>query len=158
MSGIPAKSGLTEDTQRELAWWIAKGVTKDEAARRAGLPSTARLFRYMRTKGFAADLRDALNDRLAVELAPKAIKRLEAILDDDKVSSRVVVDAAKAVLDRSGYVATPAPSAPDGLAALENLSIDELRERIALLEQERGLRARVIGGAGAETGIANFLA
>lgn len=153
MAGAPARSGLNSTTERELVWWLAQGLGKEEAARRAGLPSSGRLYHYTRTKQFAADLREALNDRLSIELAPKAVGILDAIMSDEKVNPRVRVDAAKAVLDRSGYVAvTPKPS--DTGAGFENLTIDELEQRIALLtkevqleEQRRAATAKVVGAS-----------
>ena len=69
-----AKTGLNSTTERELVWWLAKGHGIEDAARRAGLPSSAKLYRYKRTNAFADDLRQALKDHLATELAPKAIR------------------------------------------------------------------------------------
>ena len=45
-----AKTGLNSTTERELVWWLAKGHGIEDAARRAGLPSSAKLYRYKRTE------------------------------------------------------------------------------------------------------------
>ena len=100
-----SKSGLNSTTERELVYWVAKGLGPEEAAKRAGLPSSARLYDYRRTNAFADDLRQALRDNLTTEHAPKAIKILAEIMEDDRMPARVRVDAAKTLLDRSGYTA-----------------------------------------------------
>lgn len=101
----PTRAGINGTTQREIVWWLAQGCTKEDAARRAGLPDTYRLHAFARTEGFAVALRQALQDHLATNLAPEAVKILSEIMRDDKVQSRVRVDAAKAILDRSGFAA-----------------------------------------------------
>ena len=101
-----SKSGVNSTTERELVWWVAKGFGFEDAAKRAGLPSSAKLYRLKRTNAYADDLRQALKDHLATELAPKAIRILDEIMCDAKMPARVRVDAAKTLLDRSGF--TPA--------------------------------------------------
>ena len=116
----PSKTGVNTTTERELVWWMAKGHGIEDAARRAGVTSSARLYRLKRTAGFAEHLRDALKDRLATELAPKAIRLLEEIMCDTKMAGRVRVDAAKTILDRAGF--TPAAVAADAPAAGDNMA------------------------------------
>ncbi len=97
---------------------MAKGLGMDEAAKRAGLPSSAKLYQYKRTNAFADDLRQALKDHLATELAPKAIHILDLIMSDTAMPARVRVDAAKTILDRAGF--TPAAVAADAPPADES--------------------------------------
>jgi hypothetical protein len=138
MSGIPSKSGIASTTERELVWWLAKGYGMDDAARKVGLPSTAALYKYKRTAAFADDLRAALRDRLGTELAPRAVRVLDEIMSDVKTPARVRVDAAKALLDRSGFTAGAAnPS--DNDKGLEEMSRAELE---AILIEGRGRRER----------------
>ncbi len=113
----------------------------DEAAKRAGLPSSAKLYRFKRSTAFADDLRQALKDLLATELAPKAIHILDEIMSDTKMPARVRVDAAKTLLDRAGF--TPAAVAADAPPADENMAswtIEQFESFVA--EGERKL-ARV---------------
>ena len=121
MARPPSKTGINTTTEREIVWWLAKGLGIEEAARRAGVTSDARLYRLKRTAGFADNLRDALKDRLTIELAPKAIRLLEEIMCDTKMAGRVRVDAAKTILDRAGFtpaaaVAAVAAEADDNMA------------------------------------------
>src|SRR5271166_4989998 len=111
----PSKTGINTTTEREIVWWLAKGHTLEEAGKRVGINGGERLHRLKRTAGFADNLRDALKDRLAVELAPKAIALLEEIMCDTKMPGRVRVDAAKTVLDRAGF--TPAAAVAEAAAA-----------------------------------------
>ncbi len=137
MAGVPAKSGLSPSVQRDVIWWLAKGHGIEDAARRAGLPSSAALYRLKRTTAFADDLRAALRDRLGTELAPKAIKILEEIMSDANVSARVRVDAAKAILDRGGFSA--AESAADAAKPpgdLMNYTVAQLNAIIADCERK----------------------
>lgn len=115
-----SKTGFNPTTERELAWWIAKGFGPEEAAKRAGLPSTARLYQFKRSAAFANDLREALKDHMSTELAPKAVRILDEIMSDTEMPARVRVDAAKTLLDRAGFtpaaVAADAPPADDSMA------------------------------------------
>jgi hypothetical protein len=150
MAGIPSKSGVSPTIERELVWWLAKGLGTDAAAHKAGLPSTAALYKYKRTKAFADDLREALRDRLGTELAPKAVKILDEIMSDPLVNPRVRVDAAKAILDRGGF--TAAPPAPPALSD-EGLSTYSRAELMAIVaEGER--KAAIEGATDAEVEVA----
>ncbi len=138
MSRPPAKSGLNSTTERELVWWTARGLGPEEAAKRAGLPSTANLYRFRRTAAFADDLRAALKDHMAVDLAPKAIQILSEIMCDVKMPGRVRVDAAKTLLDRAGF--TPAAVAADAPPIDDDMSrwsVERLQAFVA--EGERKL-------------------
>lgn len=140
----PTKTGLNDASQRELVWWLAKGLPKEEAAKRAGLPSSSRLYHFTRTKQFADELREALTDHMSTELAPKAVRILDEIMSDDKVTPRVRVDAAKALMDRAGY--SPAAIDPDARrrgsdASLAEMSMDDLRAFVAYGRAEMEARA-----------------
>jgi hypothetical protein len=101
------RPGLNSTSQRECAWWLAQGYTKEQAAKKAGLPTPSRLSALTRTAEFAADLRAALQDHMTVDLAPKAVRILDEIMSDTNMNGRVRVDAAKALLDRAGFTARP---------------------------------------------------
>lgn len=152
-----SRPGLGTTTRRELCWWLAQGFSKEEAAKRAGLPDTYRIYQFTRTTVFADELRDALRDHLGTNLAPKAVRILDEIMSDTKVNARVRVDAAKALLDRAGF--SVGEEAPKKLVDLDesSLSIDELQkivERlkcdIAAEENRRAEGATVIGRGAAE--------
>jgi len=108
----PSKS----DPATEITRHLAEGHPLAEAARLAGVTSDGRLYRLKRSVGFADNLRDALKDRLALELAPKAIALLDEIMSNPKVPARVRVDAAKTVLDRAGFTPAVAEAAAKAVA------------------------------------------
>lgn len=140
MGRPPAKSGLDSTTERELVYWVAKGLGPEAAAERAGIPSSARLYKYRRTAAYADDLRIALRDHLATELAPKAIKILNEIMCDTKMHGRVRVDAAKTLLDRAGFGAATAADAP--LADDDNMALWSRERLMAFLSKEEAKLAR----------------
>jgi hypothetical protein len=89
-------------------------------------------------------LRLALTDHMSTELAPKAVRILDDIMSDDKVTARVRVDAAKALMDRAGY--SPAAIDPSARrrgsdASLREMSIDELRAFVTFGKAELEIRA-----------------
>jgi hypothetical protein len=139
MGRPPSRAGFSNTTQREICWWLANGCSKEEAARRAGLPDTYRLHKFTRTREFADQLREGLRDHMSVNLAPKAVKILNDIMSDDKVTPRVRVDAAKALLDRAGYAVNeakkpepkPADNALDGMTDKELEALEDKLERLA---------------------------
>ena len=103
MSRPRDRAGISPTTQREIVWWVAKGHSMEEAAKRAGLPSSGRLYDFKKTREFAADLRDALRDRLDTELAPQADK-YPGRTDDRRKDpcERPAPMFAATVLDRAG--------------------------------------------------------
>lgn len=145
MGRPPSRTGLNDATQRELVWWLAKGLSKEDAAKRAGLPSSGRLYHFARTRDFADALREGLVDHMSNELAPKAVRILDEIMSDEKVTSRVRVDAAKAILDRSGYAATPPGGRPDD-TPIREMSVDQLRRLVTTLEEAQVLSGKIIDG------------
>lgn len=144
----PSKSGLDDATQRELCWWMAQGCGPEDAAKRAGLPNANRLYHFAKTQEFSVVLRQSLSKHLADDLAPKAVKILNEIMHDTNVASRVRVDAAKAVLDRSGFSASATPSVA-GQKALNELSLDDLHRLVATLEEERANEAKPVAAGSA---------
>jgi hypothetical protein len=150
MPGIPSKSGVSPTTERELVWWIAKGLGTEAAAHKAGLPSSAALYKYKRTAAFAEDLREALRDRLGTELAPKAVRILDEIMSDPLVNPRVRVDAAKTLLDRSGLVAGAAAPA----SSEESLSTYSRAELMAIVAEGEKNAAAAEGATDSEVGAA----
>lgn len=154
----PSRPGLGNTTRRELCWHLAQGLSKEDAARRAGLPDTYRLADFARTKIFADELRDALHDHLGVNLAPKAVRILDEIMSDSKVTPRVRVDAAKVLLDRAGYAAREEGSRKPINPDESSWSIDELNQMIAKIQSkleevknQRAEGATLIEGAVEET-------
>ena len=145
MPRLPSRAGLNDTTQRELCWHLAQGASREEAARRAGLPDGTRLEHFARTKEFADELRIAMQDHLATNMAPRAVKVLREILDDKNVNPRVRVDAAKVILDRSGYAASEAAKPPPE-SPLGEKNLAELYAMLARLEG--GLK--VVEGDGSE--------
>lgn len=137
-----SRSGLNDATQREVVWWLARGCNREEAAKRAGLPTSTRVSQFARTREFASALREGLLDHMANDLAPRAVRILADIMSDEKVQPRVRVDAAKALLDRSGYAARPTagPGASRDDRLLSEISHVELLQLLVTLEAEQAAR------------------
>jgi hypothetical protein len=76
-------------------------------------------------------------------MATKAAALLEHFIEDEKVSARVRLEAAKTILDRAGYIAPKAPPEEENLdeKPLHEMSIYQLErfiaEKEALLEGDR---------------------
>jgi hypothetical protein len=136
MAGLPSKTGFSDTTLREVAWWLAKGYTKEEAAKRAGLASSARVHQYTRTKAFADEIRSALKDHITTEPSPKAVRIIDEIMSDTATSARVRVDAAKVLLDRAGIIAAPVAPSEDSGKALTEKTTAELHELVAQLQKQ----------------------
>lgn len=160
MSGIPALPQFDGQTRRNIVYWIARGVPREEAARRASVPASARLSAYFRTKHFAEDLREAIRDQLETEMAPKAMQRLAGILNDEQAPPKVVLDAVKTTLDRAGHpaVASAKLADPDDAKRPEEMTPTELAALIERLEREKSGRAVHVGGPEEPTAVpASFL-
>lgn len=142
-----SRPGLSDTKQREVCWYLAIGSTQADAARLAGYPDTRRLSDYAKTKEFAVELRQAINDRLSLTLAPKAVAALDAIVSDEKVNARIRVDAAKAILDRAGHSTVESAARPKESEGdpMETWPIDRLQKFVAnfeaRLETEQSRRA-----------------
>ncbi|MFT3672044.1 hypothetical protein [Aestuariivirga sp.] len=101
-----------------------------------------------RSREFAAELRNALDDRLRIDLAPKAVAALDQMITDEKLSPKVRLDVAKAILDRSGHGALEAgrTQGPEG-DVMDSWSIDRLQKFISdfeeKLKEEEAKRAEV---------------
>jgi phage terminase small subunit len=111
-----------------------------EAARRAGYSprSAAEIARQLLDKPHVrAAVDTAIKEQFGGRLAVKAVAVLEGLLDNPKVSDKVRLDTAKAVLDRAGIVARPAPAAP-AENPLDAMSIEELQAMLAQVRQETG--------------------
>jgi hypothetical protein len=90
----------------------AKGASADEAAKKSGVPIEA-FNLYREQDNFSGDLRRILRELVADVYSPKAFAFLHEVVCDSGMAARIRVDAAKALLDRSGYVAAPLPAERD---------------------------------------------
>lgn len=158
MARPTSRPGLNEATQRELVWFLAKGYSKEDAAKRAGLSSSGRVSSFTRSREFAHALREGLLDHMAVELAPKAVRILDEIMSDEKVQHRVRVDAAKALLDRSGYPASVPGSKLPGDDSIAEMPLDRLKRLVHTLETAETAAAMTIDGELADPGKADTVA
>jgi phage terminase small subunit len=84
----------------------------------------------------------AVRERLVVS-APMALRVIEMLMNNDTISPKVRLDAAKAVLDRAGFVPPrPRNESNSGEKSLHEMSVDELRDMAAKLEDEIAGRAK----------------
>ena len=81
-------------------------------------------------------LRQLMVDQLTA-MAPAAVEVLANLMDDENASPKIRLEAAKAILDRAGFVPPKAPEAPAvGEKALHEMSRDELAARVHQLQSE----------------------
>jgi hypothetical protein len=90
----------------------AKGASAAEAARKSGVPIEA-FNLYREQDNFSGDLRKVVKGLVADVYSPTAFAFLNEVVIDAAMPARVRVDAAKAILDRSGYTAAPLPAERD---------------------------------------------
>jgi hypothetical protein len=90
----------------------AKGAAPADAARKSGVPLLV-FNLYREQDNFSGDLRKVLKGLVADVYSPKAFAFLHECVIDKEMPARVRVDAAKAILDRSGYTAAPLPAERD---------------------------------------------
>ena len=136
MTALTTRS-LTELQQRFVDN-ILDGLPPVRAAELAGIASPrTHATRYVHNIHVQRAIMEGLTKRLAMEGAPLAYNLLVKVVSDDAVSSRVRVDAAKALLDRAGFVP---PKASDPVDATEKdlskMSRDELKAFVASAENK----------------------
>jgi phage terminase small subunit len=76
-------------------------------------------------------------------MATKSAALLEKFVDDETVSARVRLDAAKTILDRAGYIPPKAAVPEDDEKPMEEWSVVELEEFISRGEKAARERPRV---------------
>ena len=98
------------------------------------------------------DVRAAVNAAMKTALAqdaPLARGLLRRYVHDEAMHPKIRLDAAKTLLDRSGYIAPKAKD--DGVdgrtKALSEMSVEELRAMVDRLETEVANRAKHVAGA-----------
>jgi hypothetical protein len=110
--------------------YVTNGADEKKAALSAGYSSkTARTIGYnlLRLPHVVAAVRLEQARQLGGRLSVVALDTLEALMLDKKVSGAVRCDAAKTVLDRSGFVArAPEPAEGSAPKALQDMTVDEL--------------------------------
>jgi hypothetical protein len=104
--GFRSMFPVTPTQMKQCMLFYAKGVPANEAAKRSGVPLPAFKL-YLEQDNFAADLRAVVKGLVETQYAPLAFAFLNECVIDTAMPARVRVDAAKAILDRSGYVAAP---------------------------------------------------
>lgn len=113
-----------------------------EAARRAGYShkSAGEIGRQLLEKPHVKAAIDAANRaQIGSSLATKAVGVLQQLIDDETVPAKVRLDAAKTILDRSGYSPTRREEPEDPAEKeLNDLSIEELT---AIVDEEMERRA-----------------
>ena len=73
-------------------------------------------------------IRAANQQQISGALATKSIALLARVLEDEGVSMKVRVDAARTILDRAGYAASPSGAKNLSDKAMAEMTADELRE------------------------------
>jgi hypothetical protein len=135
MSTALAEQKLT-DLQQRFVDMILEGNPVLRAAELAGIGSPrVHAYRFAALPHVQRAIAEGLTKRFMTEGAPLAYSVLVKFVGDEAVSPRVRVDAAKALLDRAGFVPPKAADQPDTAEKdLAAMSSDELRAFIASAE------------------------
>ncbi|WP_169728453.1 terminase small subunit [Geminicoccus roseus] len=141
---------MAELTEKQASFVVAYTSTPDAignasaAARIAGysVNSAGEIGRQLLEKPhIIAAVRQAIRDQISLSLAGKAVRYLEALVDDETAPKKVRLDAAKTILDRAGIAAMPVQLTDDQPKSLKEMSIDELRALINEAEHDAADRA-----------------
>lgn len=132
---------------------VYDGVSGSEAARRAGYShASARqtASQLLASPHIQAAIRNEQYKHLNGSLASKAIKTLEAIMDDITSPAGARVDCAKTILDRAGLIAPRiAPVSPFENKPVHEMNKEELEDFIfktkALIEKHEGQQTVING-------------
>lgn len=147
-AALSSTYGLSEKVT-DFVCLMAEGHKISEAAAESGVgPRYA--YGLMRNPSVQAALNAELRRKLAGG-APVALSTLIEVVSDKKVSAGVRVKAAGMILDRAGFVAPRALPAGSGVdKTLNEMSIDELKDLAAKLENEIVGRAKTINAPASE--------
>lgn len=132
---------------------VYDGVSGAEAARKAGFSHVSArqtASQLLATPHIQAAIRNEQYKKLNGTLASKAIKTLEAIMDDPASPAGARVDCAKTILDRAGLIAPRvAPTSPFDNKPVHEMNRQELEDFIlktqALIEQHENQRTVIDG-------------
>ena len=128
-------AGIDDEVDREVLFvrGLAEGRSVQDAASEAGY-SKAHGYTLQKRPKIQGMLHQLLAMRLTVEAAPKAISVLVKLLDGRGVSDKIKLEAAKTLLDRAGYATSREAEKPNGNKELVELSPDQLRAQIAVIQ------------------------
>jgi hypothetical protein len=125
---------------REALYHYAKGVTPAEACKKSGANPNA-FDLYLRSEPAGHALRQVMRGVIETEYAPAGFSFLHSAVHDTDMPARCRIDAAKIIVDRAGYVASP-PTKDEAGRDLQEMSVSELEALIRKLESERGVAAK----------------
>lgn len=142
MSELQALDGR----QLALAESVGSGLSIPEAAERCGY-SVSGAYQALDTPLLAAVVVKRLARRIILDGAPAAVAYLVRLVKDEEASGKLRLEAAKALLDRAGFVAPKAadPERP-GDKGLHDMSADQLKEFIGKAQNELANRATIVEG------------
>lgn len=136
--------------QHAFASNLIEGHEKRRAAELAGYAiehADVEAKRLLRQPAIMAMVQIGIAQRLA-RCAPLAVNVLEDLVRDTTMHPKLRLDAAKAILDRSGHIAPKAVAASSSaVKPLNEMSMTELRELADKLEDELSGRAKDVSSA-----------
>ena len=148
---MPNTYGLTEKQLTFIDALISTG-SRELATIQAGYSGRpAEVYaQVLSSPAVATALRHEIN-RTMLHKAAAALRTLCEIMEDPTAPKGVRVDAAKAVLDRAGFIAPRQSDAQGAQKALNEMSSDELRRFISDSERELSGRAKDVSAPEALT-------
>ena len=111
------------------------------------------VYRCATERVFRPHIRAAINDANRAQingaLASKAIEVLKGIIDDETAAPKLRLDAAKTVLDRSGFIAPKAAESPKPVSkvdTLDGMSLEQLKRFVAEHDPREAGQTNGVGG------------
>jgi hypothetical protein len=140
----------TNLTEREDAFveLLCEGLSPGDAASGAGYPARSYID-LLQSPRVSRRVEWRMRSVIRNELAPKAIRLLGRILDDEAASPKVRIQAARFLLERAGYVAPRAQIQEAAEKSISAMSAEELASLVEKLESERASRAKDVSAPNA---------
>lgn len=143
-----ANGQLTDLQRLFVAAYVRNGGNATAAAEEAGYkrsrPDQAG-YEVVRSQAVQHAIQAEIRRALSVDLAGLALGVVRGILEDATMEPKIRLDAAKAVLDRGGYVAPKAADASHGAhKELQDMSVAELTAYLVKAKSDAANAAPVI--------------
>lgn len=141
----------TNLTEREddFVELLCEGLSPGDAASGAGYPARSYID-LLQSPRVSRRVEWRMRSVIRNELAPKAIRLLGRILDDEAASPKVRIQAARFLLERAGYVAPRPPIGETDEKSISAMTPQELADLVEKLEAERASRAKDVSAPKAQ--------
>jgi hypothetical protein len=132
----------------EFVELMCEGLSPGDAASGAGYPARSYID-LLQSPRITRRIEWRMRSVIRNDLAPKAIRLLGRLVDDEAAPARVRVQAARFILDRAGYVPPKAADVEVNDKSIAAMPADELSALVNKLEGELASRAKDVSAPNA---------